>query len=118
MAVRATLAGSFVLGSPAGLGSGPTDTLPIDEQAVYAYSESHSFAGTQTDAAVGLGPIASVKMLVGYADSPIQLKITHADGTDQVVPLDGIVALHCPSRPITALKLNGSASGRLMFAGD
>ncbi len=118
MAVRATLSGSVSIAPPSGSSTGTTTGRAISQCGTYAFDEKHTFHGAQADTVVGLGPITSVKMLVGYAASPIDLKITSLNGTDAIVPLDGHFAIHCPNRPITAMKLNGTADGELLFAGD
>lgn len=117
MASRVEISGSCLVGPPSG-SSGAAADYAFRELATYTYDDSHSFAGAQADAVVPLGAMTSVKALVAYADVPIDIKITHANGTDEVIPLDRLMVIHCPSRAITAIKLNGSASGRLMLAGD
>lgn len=117
MATRAQISGSLTLSQPSGA-VGPSAVVPFSASQTYSYDDAHSFSGVQSNAAVDLGPITSVKMLAGYADSPIDLKLTSVNGTDQVVPIQGAFLLHCDGRPITGIKLNGTASGKLHFAGD
>jgi hypothetical protein len=117
MATRVELNGGLTLSPPSGTG-GASQTVPIRESATYSYDDKRPFAGAHAHTAVALGPMTSVKMLVAEADTPISLELTHADGTDQVVPVDGLLVLHCPNKPITGLKLNGTANGVLIFAGD
>lgn len=117
MSTRATISGSLGFTAPSGT-SGPSVTFPFRVLETYSFDDCHVFSGAQSDAAVPLGPITNVKALVGYADSAIDLRVTSANGTDQVIPLQGLFVWTANGRPITAIKLNGTAAGKLFFAGD
>lgn len=117
MATRAKIQGAFTL-SPPSATSGPSSTFPFSIQGVYSYDDCHAFAGAQSDAAVPLGPITRVKALAGYADQPIDLKLTSTNGATQIVPLQGMFLWQSDSRPITAIALNGTAVGKIFIAGD
>ena len=84
----------------------------------YTYHDRRPFRLTGAEQAVSLAPITNVKLLYGKADAPIQLKVTTADGTDQIIPVEGVFAWQSDSKPITALKIDGTGSGVLAFAGD
>lgn len=98
--------------------AGASQVFSERQVGTYAYDDKRPFAGSHSDVVVSLAPMTSVKLLVARADTPIDIKITHAGGTDQVVPVDGELTLHCPNRPITGIKLNGNATGVLILAGD
>ena len=84
----------------------------------YEFEVSRSFSTSAGDNAVTVAPIANVKSLYIKSDTPVDVKITHAGGTLQVVPLDKVLYIECPNRPITAITITGAARGTIAMAGD
>lgn len=101
-----------------GSGADGSSTFAFQGGGTFAHFDSSPFKATGGDTAIALGPIAKVKVLYAKADSPCLLKLTHADGADEVVPLDKVVYIESPSKPITGIKVNGTATGVIAIAGD
>lgn len=119
MSVRADVFGSLGASPPSGQPlDTPMSSLAVRKTYYPAFQVGGSFQTASGDNDVSLGPIASVKSLLFRADTPCKLKLTSADGTSQIVPLDELVMLHCPNRPVTAIVINGAATGSFTITGD
>ncbi len=119
MSVRADVFGSLGASPPSGQPlDTPLSTLAVRKTYYPAFQQGGSFSTSAGDNDVSLGPITSVKSLLFRADTPCKLKLTSADGTAQIIPLDELVQIHCPNRPITAITINGAAAGSFTITGD
>ncbi len=121
MAVAAEVSVAIVLQSPSGFSPEEGELFVHVNQVeggTYAYHDRHPFSLSGSEQTVDLGPITNVRLLYASAVSPVTLKLTHADGTDQTLPVEGVLAWQSASKPITGIKLTGTGSGVLAFAGD
>ena len=82
------------------------------------YSQSQTFSTSAGDNPVDLGAITNVKALYIQSETPIDVKLTSAAGAAQLVPVDSMLYLVVPNRPITAITLVGASRGTIALAGD
>ncbi len=118
VSVRAAVTGALTIGPPTGSIGPATLALPFGPSAVCAFDLVRNFAGAHSDGAGAFGPLTSIKYLVAQSDVPIQLNITTIDGTDQIVQVQELLVIVCSAKPITAIKINGTANGAIYAAGD
>ena len=118
-AVRAELVSTLTLTPTTGqIGDDGTQNFTNRKGGTYAYHDRHAFNLVGPDEVVDLGPIVNVKVLYARADTAVKIKITTADGTDQILPVEGVLSWQSNTKPITAIKLSGTGAGVLAFAGD
>lgn len=119
MAAAAEINVTVLLQPPSGANpEDGTQSFAARKGGTYTYHDRRPFKVAGVEQSVDLAPLASVKLLYGKADAPVQLKVTTADGADQIIPVEGVFAWQSDTKPITALKLDGTGTGVLAFAGD
>lgn len=59
-----------------------------------------------SDAVLSMGGVSNAKFLFiqKQTGSNLRLEITHADGTDEVVPVGKLLILECSEKPVTGIK--------------
>jgi len=70
-----------------------------------------------TDQVVALG-MASCKRLYIRCTASLSFKVTTATETDQIVRCNGLMILGDNTKPITGLKVTGTADGEILACGD
>lgn len=93
-------------------------TFPYRSELFMAYSQSQTFQTDAGDNVIDLGAITNVKALYLQSETPIDVKLTSAAGAAQLVPVDSMLYLVVPNRPITAITLVGASRGTIALAGD
>ena len=77
----------------------------ISQAATKFHYQSVTGIGT-SDAVLSMGNVENAKfiMIQKPNGTNLRLEITHADGTDQVVPVGKVLVMECQGKPVTALK--------------
>jgi hypothetical protein len=115
VASQVTLGLTPPTGSPSQQG---VSTFAYRTELFMGFSQSQTFNTDAGDNVVDLGAITSVKALYLQSETPINVKLTSAAGTAQLVPVDSVLYLVVPNRPITGITLVGASRGTIALAGD